>query len=350
MFWCNKGNKVHKHGLCARRQASMRIRRHEPRVAARHRNSTCCTLRESSLFLETNRELCEQEYMPTKHALQKNANVHIGQRELLLCETQFLTSFISVSEFSSGCVFCVYAGAAPGVHIAQLLDMFPRVRMLLVDPRFDSRPGRHPDFERHMRDGRVALLQGVFDDALVQSLWGYFMHGVAHTLQLQTALDALRVRAAGVTLADSLFISDVRDNPFDESGIMVEMHRQQRWFCGLGARGALLKFRLPFVDELQQPGAFVYGAGDILLPVYGPRSTTECRLVLRRGFAQKVYDVLRHERVMAFFNQTYRARRFRVFGREYDSFDAAAAALVMHLYLDKFRHARRSELRHFRER
>jgi hypothetical protein len=52
-----------------------------------------------------------------------------GQRKLLLSEIEFLTLFARPGDV------VVYAGAAPGYHIPYLLDLFPFIKMVLVDPR-----------------------------------------------------------------------------------------------------------------------------------------------------------------------------------------------------------------------
>jgi hypothetical protein len=56
---------------------------------------------------------------------------HIGQRKLLMNELQFLTNY-----FSDNFDFVIYAGAAPSEHLPVLLDLFPRVRFLLIDPNY----------------------------------------------------------------------------------------------------------------------------------------------------------------------------------------------------------------------
>jgi hypothetical protein len=55
---------------------------------------------------------------------------HWGQRKLLLSEIEFLTDWAPLDRDS----IVVYAGAAPGTHIAFLAEMFPRLSFVLVDP------------------------------------------------------------------------------------------------------------------------------------------------------------------------------------------------------------------------
>ncbi len=54
--------------------------------------------------------------------------LHWGQRKLLLSEIEFLLLH------GDGVKLVVYAGAAPGTHIAYLADLFPEHHFVLYDP------------------------------------------------------------------------------------------------------------------------------------------------------------------------------------------------------------------------
>jgi cap2 methyltransferase len=54
--------------------------------------------------------------------------IHWGQRKLLMSEIEFLTLYGKTSQM------VVYAGAAPGTHIALLSNMFPELHFFCVDP------------------------------------------------------------------------------------------------------------------------------------------------------------------------------------------------------------------------
>ena len=61
----------------------------------------------------------------------------------------------------------------------------------------------------------------------------------------------------------------------------------------------MLKFRLPYDKERSE-----YLSGDIYLPVWGPQTTTECRLVTCKDEPGKTreYDHEKFESQMFFFN------------------------------------------------
>ena len=64
--------------------------------------------------------------------------VHWGQRKLLLSEIQFITLYWD--NLDVPIPILVYAGAAPGLHIPFLSQMFPEAEFHLYDPA-----NAHPD-------------------------------------------------------------------------------------------------------------------------------------------------------------------------------------------------------------
>jgi len=56
---------------------------------------------------------------------------HIGQLKLFLTELEFLTDYL---DDAGDPAFVIYAGSSPSNKIAQLADMFPAVKFILVDP------------------------------------------------------------------------------------------------------------------------------------------------------------------------------------------------------------------------
>lgn len=86
---------------------------------------------------------------------------------------------------------------------------------------------------------------------------------------------------------DTLFICDVRsmDNANDplrkESRVQVDMEWQEQWVKLMRPKAAMLKFRLPYTDKCAPDyTATHYLNGDVYLPVWGGRTTTETRLIV----------------------------------------------------------------------
>lgn len=65
-------------------------------------------------------------YIPNRKNIK--AQLHWGQRKLLLSEIQFITMYASKAKY------VIYAGAAPGMHTLFLSELFPNHKFILIDP------------------------------------------------------------------------------------------------------------------------------------------------------------------------------------------------------------------------
>ena len=226
----------------------------------------------SAVFVD--REFCrvlsadspERDYV-RREGLDKSV-IHWGQRKLLMSEIEFLT-LLSRDQLRNAEV--VYAGAAPGTHVEFLCGLFPTVHFTLVDPA---------PFTVRESDS-IDIIRGMFTDELAERLRRRFRDRVV------------------------VFISDIRTSDPDvdtssesELKISSDMWAQQRWHVLMRPFRSMFKFRLPWDDGVSR-----YLAGDIYLPVWGPQTTTECRLVTGvNSIAKTVYDHRKHESQMFYFN------------------------------------------------
>ena len=228
--------------------------------------------------------------------------LHWGQRKLLMSEIEF---FLLTLSHKKKCTV-VYAGAAPGTHVRALADMFPSHTFILVDPApFTVRP----------ETGRIIINQCMFTDELAYEL----RHRLRNT----------RV----------VFISDVRSCDFEfhsddvHSDRMVsDMQAQARWHGILLPFKSMLKFRLPYSS-----GQTRYLDGDVYLPVWGPPTTTECRLVIDTHPGSRIYDHTEHEQKMFFFNTVTRVALYphSVCGCGIDHcYDCMAEVSILSRYFD----------------
>jgi len=203
--------------------------------------------------------------------------IHWGQRKLLMSEIEFLTICHQEHYTCTLPTTVVYAGAAPGTHIPVLATLFPNINFVLVDPA---------PFSFQASEG-VTILQELFTDELA--------------VELATKLKQTD---------QILFISDIRTadpsvHTLDESEerIRQDMQKQKRWHKMLGSVRSMLKFRLPW-DKCHSE----YLDGTLHLPVWGPQTTTESRLITVKDDPEKVtmYDHEKYESQMFFFNTVTR--------------------------------------------
>ena len=283
-----------------------------------------------------------REYMPqgSLFGYSTDQNVPHGQRKLMLSEIEFLTEVLSRRCESSTTthqplpnLLCVYVGACPCTHLSKVLQLFPHVSWVFVDPRF-----KQDRYRTKWDKRRVAVFDNEFDDVTAQEISAWVQGDEKSNSRMLPALNELDWGPNG-GFENLLFVSDIRSDGYNEISIASDMEKQARWFEMLHASAGLLKFRLPYCDERwyseynKHHGFVSYLDGDIYLPIWGPPSTSECRLHVQKGCRVKQYDVHKHEMRMAGFQADDRERSYIYENILYPSFDYAAEACTMHAYV-----------------
>jgi hypothetical protein len=222
---------------------------------------------------------------------------HQGQRKLLISEIELLTQACLQTEGTIS-ILVVYAGAAPGIHIPFLADMYPQCRFHLYDPaRFGIKESE-----------RVQIFNRLF-----------------------TCEDAVKEQGVEVV------ISDIRTQ-IDEQSVRADMMLQQECHRLLCPATASLKFRLPWDEHPCATVEYLYG--DIYLPVWGRTSTTECRLFMDRKKARgNAYQPLAYEEEMSHFNRVIRpaVHLHSVKNMRFDRcYDYASEIWILRQYLQAF--------------
>lgn len=225
-----------------------------------------------------------------------------GQRKLLMSEIEFICRY--APQDGRPCVV-IYAGAAPGTHTAFLSDMFPGVRFVLVDPS---------EFTVVADGDRIITRNAMFTDELAMELKREYADWFI------------------------LFVSDVRSSDHSlvsreehEMRISADMDAQARWHGIIAPFRSMLKFCLPYAE-----GTTRYLRGDIHLPIWGPITTTECRLIVDAAAEECVYDHTEHEQRMYAFNTVTRPALYphgvRGVGIDH-CYDCRAEVETLRLYL-----------------
>lgn len=205
--------------------------------------------------------------LPTTHKYKedvKNNNIHIGQRKLLMNEIYFLTKYGHLSNT------VVYAGAAHGIHIPILTELFPH-KFLLYDP------GKFL-----IKDtDKIKIFNDYFTDDTAKKYSG----------------------------KDVLFISDIRatiptssHNEFEEA-VKENQEWQVNWVKNMKPKMAMLKFRVPFT--VTEP--YEYFDGEIDLQPWAPPSSSETRLITN-GQKMKMYILEEYDAKMFYYNNFIRTK------------------------------------------
>lgn len=288
--------------------------------------------------------------------------VHWGQRKLLISEIQLLSIYAK-----KGVRYhIVYAGSAPGTHIAFLDDLFNSVHTWeLVDPgKFDRPVLEHrPNFLLRNEFFTNQTAYGIFHTRLrttpgLQSVYRFLTldsvtHAQAEVQQnLQAIVGTLDVARGtedipsmyeaplalphgllalctviATARAPLLFLSDIRTGcvrmPNFEDHVAENMRAQQCWTEILQADFAMLKFRLPYTYKAIGPGGkggvvpsttrhmdadgcCEYLGGDMVIPVWTRPTSTEGRLVVPCGAFRRAYKVQDVEDQFYFLNAKLR--------------------------------------------
>jgi len=218
---------------------------------------------------------------------------------LLLSEIEFLTIFGAEDRP------VVYAGAAPGNHVGYLSTLFPDFEFHLYDPA---------PFSVKSTD-KILIFQEFFTDEVAKKYSG----------------------------KNALFISDVRSGDPElltsdgfEERVGVDMENQKRWHDLMNPFCSMLKFRLPY-----KGGKTIYLDGDIYLPIWGPITTTESRLIVKNhSHETKEYDNKIYEEQLFYFNTVQRVALYEhdITGEGIDHcFDCMSELNVIRNYLIKFK-------------
>jgi hypothetical protein len=233
---------------------------------------------------------------------------HQGQRKLFYSELEYLTMIASIErsvDFSNFLI--VYIGASPGVHLLPLMELFPTTRWLLYD--------RNPS-ECAEDSNRVIFINEYMDD-----------NRVAEVLRIANGREII-------------YITDIRINT-QEDMVFNDMIMQQRWGINMHAKYMLIKYRPPYIfmngksidctydySDIEDKITIVpsekavynifYLTGDIMLQLYPPKTSSECRLFVTRRpdgkYDMQNYDYGLYEEQCAYFTAYVRRSHYK-YGR-----------------------------------
>jgi 16S rRNA G966 N2-methylase RsmD len=238
--------------------------------------------------------------------------IHSGQRKLLLSEIEFLTRMFANAKKreekeEKKNYQVLYIGAAPGIHIPYLAEMFPEVKFILYDPaRFEIK-----------ETNQIKIHQKLFTDDEVKNFIG---------------------------VKNLLFISDIRSTPRQnyqapdeadpefEAEVSKNLEQQKKWVLQLQPLRSLLKFRLPFATNNEELSTS-YFDGVIFFQCYAPSTSSETRLEVGPHPKELVYSHLKYEQQLFYFNTMYRNQSFFHYNRRYGwSYDTIREFFILKKY------------------
>jgi hypothetical protein len=209
--------------------------------------------------------------------------VHWGQLKLFLTTLIFLVKTVKRDEQ----VHIVYPGSARGDNILICCDMFPNTIWYLIDPnRFNEKIYNHPQIKETRNE--------YFTDELA--------HYYAKLLKKEKKV---------------LFMSDIRvDNEMDDNFIIRDQEMNRRWYEIINPEYGYLKFRTLYFQK-----KYEYLEGDIYLQPYAPSSSTETRLLLKKGCKMKVYNCEEYGGKLFYFNRILRSSSYKPLIKNHEYLD-----------------------------
>lgn len=235
----------------------------------------------------------------------KNKVIHLGQLKLFFSELIFLSLHANPGDL------VLYIGAAPGIHIGKLAELFPTVQFDLWDPRkfeVDTKPN-------------IKIFKDYFTDDTARAY-----RTDSRRILLMCDLRTLRIghfkRTGDIEAMDELVDDDMR--------------MQSVWCQIINPYYAYLKFRLPYEVPKTK-----YLTGTIYLQPYS-KISTEARLMTNNYTNFIQYDNKIFEEKLAYHNGKTRCHsiKYKKWSKIMDKYsiknnwDNALALHITQLYLN----------------
>ena len=243
-----------------------------------------------------------------KYYVQSNipkTTMHWGQRKLLLSEIEFLTKYSSSGDL------VIYAGAAPAIHTPMLAELFPQLKFILIDPiPFAIKPTKNMELRNE-----------------------YFTSVMAKEFIDKDILFICDIRIA----------NDTKHYKPSEKEVKNDMLLQQKWVEIMRPKYSMLKFRLPWNEDKME-----YLDGNLYLQPWGPRTTTETRLIVEKSLInnKKIWDCKKYEEQMFYFNTITRCKCFTTISIKIphldNCYDCTSEVIIINNYLIKYKQIKNS--------
>jgi len=229
-----------------------------------------------------------------RRGLDERSTNHWGQLKLHIMEVRFLTQYACGPGRCDKEWVVVYAGAAPGQHIAHLASLFPNCTFDLYDPAEfcqglkDCPPERVKVFRQFFTEKTAAQYRGRDDVLFISDI---------RTCQTPAPVDA-----------EGEEDGEAAENAQVAADVHADMQRQAGWCNQILPAAVMLKFRLPWAK-----GKTSYFGGEVWIQPWAPTASTETRLVATRAqlcATPADHDHTEHEEKMMYHNTVGRCRLY----------------------------------------
>ncbi|CAF1136750.1 unnamed protein product [Rotaria sordida] len=233
--------------------------------------------------------------MPVQH---HSTTEHWGTRKLLLTDIEFLTNYARTGKY-----LVIYIGAAPGIHINYLSDLFPDLDFVLIDTK-KVETKKTPKI--HIRSGE--FIEDIVKE-YSKSRKDLLLICDVHTLGTQDDLD---------------------DN------LVIDMLNQEEWHSSMKPIASLLTFHFPRTQNRIQNFK-----GDLILEPWASRRSNGCRLVVQKTARLIDYDIKSLKLSMDYFQNVLRTTYYEHDLRDSNTdgldhcYDCRSEIFILSRYLEK---------------
>lgn len=228
-------------------------------------------------------------------------NIKFGQLKLAMEEILFFTYYWDPVKIPNPTV--VYVGSAVGTHIAVVAELFPWFTWHLYDPREHS----------FLLSGKknIHIHQEYFTDEIADTYKGRDDIILVTDLRGVEGKQLKEYKSGQPDEADVKYNIDIINN---------NLESQKRWTLMIRPAIASLKFRFPFAWDFIPKEDLIrnYLKGTVLFQVWGPKKTSETRLIVDPSFEMQQWSVKYYENLT-----TYHTFVTRSENRYYNPFDGS---------------------------
>ena len=265
---------------------------------------------------------------------EKKTTVHWGQLKLFLSELEFFNLYWNPKEVPHPNI--VYVGAASGVHINLLTELYPTFKFFLYD-----KPELPIEFDKSLRENpKIKIFERYFDANDVK-YWKN-QQGVFF-------ISDIRNLKYNIPNANGSYKDMNSEESKKETEKMVEddMRLQETWVREINPVQSLLKFRLPYCYPWVKNFGFLYLDGLVYFEQWTRENSTEFKLVPHKPFKERNWNIKIHESMNYHHNRIVRhnVNFYNIFKDDtshictelglHNDYDSTATAYIIKEYLSK---------------
>ncbi|CAF3456712.1 unnamed protein product [Rotaria sp. Silwood1] len=223
---------------------------------------------------------------------------HWGTRKLLLTDIEFLTNYGRARKY-----LVIYIGAAPGIHINYLSELFPDLEFVLIDTKKVETK----------KTPKIHIRSGEFIDDIVKE----------YSKSRKELLLICDIHAFGAQ-------DDIDEN------LAIDMVNQKEWHLSMKPSASLLTLHFSRTQNRLQ-----YFEGDLILEPWGSRHPSGCRLVVQKGARMIDYNIKNLKSCMDYFQNVLRTNYYEHDVKDLNTdgldhcYDCRSEIFILSRYLEK---------------